>query len=351
MHFICFAPEHSRRFQFWQKAIKTPCKLITYEQLYNNEFQLNRNTEYCVRIESPGEDENTTSLLEELGGLPLSHKKQYGECTNYDAWYRGWRQLLNKIKALALNYSFHFLNAPEDIALVFDKLALHKRLNKKVAMPTLRGQFRTLEELLPQLHQGYDSVFIKSRYGSSASGVIALRKTRDKLVAYTSLKKENNHLFNSLRLQRYHSWQELNSIFQLANTEFIIEDWLPKLSFNGQSVDFRVLTIYGKAEFIVPRQSQHMITNIHLGGQKMSINHFSKSLVDNVTQLAEKTANTLPYMMYSGIDILVDTKQNTYLLEVNAFGDMLLDIKNKDGLNPYEAEFKSLNDKRFNNIY
>lgn len=341
MENLCFAPRQSRRAEYWKKAINSQCLHIDYLSLMNDDFELCNDTEYLVRIESPGECAATTRLLVELGGG--KYEEEYGQFSNFDSWYLGWQIVLKRIAELKNQYQFTFINDPETIALAFDKKAVHHHLENKIKTPNLLGTCRTFEELDTLLsNKKYIQVFAKPRYGSSASGVMAIKKNKDQYVVYTSLNLSGNQLFNSIKLKKYNKLEDIKRIFDIANAEFIIEEWIPKMKYEGNTVDFRVIVIAGKVEFIIPRLSKHMITNIHLGNTKSDIQHFDDEVVSSITAFAVKTAEHFPGLGYAGLDILIDKNQKPFLIEINAFGDMLLNVYNHTGLTTYEREAEVL---------
>lgn len=91
--------------------------------------------------------------------------------------------------------------------------------------------YAMLRERMAQ--RGCPQVFVKLRYGSSASGVIAYRAHGDREVAVTSTRITerggHRHLYNSLEIQRYTDHEAIAHIIdRLATEGVVVERWLPK---------------------------------------------------------------------------------------------------------------------------
>ena len=49
-----------------------------------------------------------------------------------------------------------------------------------------------------------------------------------------------------------------------------------------------------------------------------------------------------PNLHYAGVDVLLSKKGKVFILEINPFGDLLLNIVNKNNNTTYEQELESL---------
>ena len=132
------------------------------------------------------------------------------------------------------------------------------------------------------------------------------------------------------------------------------EEWIPKKRFQGKSVDFRILVINGKPIFVVPRLSKHFITNLHLGNEKGDFktieNEWGKPLLEEVKAIAVKAVEAIGGLFYAGVDVAISKMGLPYVLEVNAFGDLLLNI-HKEELNTYEYELSKWLSKELSLIH
>ena len=181
---------------------------------------------------------------------------------------------MNKIEYLENQFSLKFINRPSDILRAFNKKETQKILQKNnISCPeTLNAS--NYENLKAEMQaKRINQVFIKPIAGSSASGVMAFRYLNpQKQIAYTTVKKKNGKFYNSLKVQTYKSAETIQEIFdEISKSPLQIERWIPKWQFNKMNIDFRVVVINKKVEFIVPRGSRSPITNLHLGNQKLKI--------------------------------------------------------------------------------
>ncbi|WP_062055447.1 STM4014 family protein [Aquimarina longa] len=355
---VCIAPKNSRRVQFWNEVLEQynhQLIHISYLDIINDTYILSHTTTYVFRLESSGEDFETYKSILLLGCETQSQidevcllQEDFGQVARFKTWYRGWCILLSKIKNLSKTYTISFINDPESIAHVFDKHKTQKTLkSKQISCPILIGSCESYEMLLRKMKlHSISQVFIKPSYGSSASGVMAFRYANpSKQVLYTTIKEQNGKLYNSLRIIKYTNPDAIKRIIEaMVDTDLIIEKWIPKWNYNGYSIDFRVVVINNRIEFIVPRASKHMITNLHLGNQKLDLKEagITEKIQHNIEAVIKKTMLEFPKLNYAGIDILVDRSGKVFVIEINAFGDMLLGIKNTKNKTVYEQEYESL---------
>ncbi len=345
---VIIAPKNSRRVQFWESALKKELICITYSSIINNSFSLSDQVEYYVRLESSGEDFETYKQIlllacdNDIQREVVQNKTFYfGEISDFYLWYKGWSILLKRIKGLEKSYKITFINDPLEVLEVFDKSkAIEKlRVNGVSVPPSLSCKSYTeLKKIMLTKH--IHQVFLKPKSGSSASGIMAFRyKDKRNLHLYTTIDLKEDIIYNSLKLKYYRTQKDIESIWSKIPFESLhVEWWLPKLKHENLNVDFRVVVINGKSEFIVPRGSNHTITNLHLGNKKLKLENLNldSNSVKKIKTIAEKAMRCYPKLFYAGVDVLLTPKKQVYVLEINAFGDMLLGIKNKDGYSTHE---------------
>ena len=87
--------------------------------------------------------------------------------------------------------------------------------------------------------------------------------------------------------------------------------------------------------------SNHFITNLHLGNEKGSIEEleiaWGEAVIVAAKALAVEAVRIIGGLFYAGVDVAISNRNIPYVLEVNAFGDMLLNIY-QNGLTTYEYE-------------
>jgi HAD superfamily hydrolase (TIGR01509 family) len=226
------------------------------------------------------------------------------------------------------------LNAPQDIAVMFDKWECHRHFVKhEVTRPPAELAPTECAEFFAYMRaKGCGRRFLKPLHGSSASGVCALRWTpeRQQLIGPFRIQTRNGKpmLINSLSVRTYTSFADIEMILALLLPQgMICEEWIPKLTLPGGAVDLRVLVIAGEARHWVIRQSRHPMTNLHLGNQRGDAaaleNCIGLPSLDAAFRLAEQAAACFPNSLYAGVDILLDTQHRALVGEINAFGDLL----------------------------
>ena len=356
---ICIAPSHSRRAQFWKDTLSKNKKTLThysYIDLIHGKINLDTSTSYIIRIESSGEDFETYKAILLLGCDTSTEKEKinnltedFGQVANFALWKKGWTRLLHKVNELKNQYTIQFINDPLSIDKTFDKqytqqLAIANNIN----CPTQLQNCTTYTALITLMKsKDIPQVFIKPLAGSSASGIMAFKYySEEKQILYTTLLKKGEKYYNSLKLITYRDPKEIREVinYQISQQP-IIEKWIPKWRHHGLNIDFRVVVINRKAEYVLPRGSKHMITNLHLGNTKLTIENsgITPTQLLQIKSTAEKAMALFPHLFYAGVDVLLNRKGNqTYLLEINAFGDMLLQLQNEKGQNVYELEYEKI---------
>lgn len=310
--------------------------------------------ENIVKIDSPGENDAVRSMLIAKGGCITSAPDEFGIIKNMRPWYTGYCNWLQEMQAVIDDQQLQWvMNQPAEIQLQFNKPECQLWLQKQnVPVPHRLAGFTNYDELVALMNiHGMHKVFIKPAHASSASGVIAFRKTGERVQAVTSAEMVQTinglQLYNSLNVRTYTSEQQIaNLINQLIPEKVFAEEWLPKATLQGRYFDVRVLTISGRARHMVIRTSSNVITNLHLGNRRGNMNEFIAAVgndkLDEIKQRAEQAAACFPGSLYMGIDILLTADlKKTAVLEVNAFGDLLPGLLH-EGETCYEAQIRAM---------
>jgi glutathione synthase/RimK-type ligase-like ATP-grasp enzyme len=311
-----------------------------------------------VKIDSPGENDAVRKMLVVRGGGEATKPDDYGAIKDMQAWYSGYCGWLQEARDVINEQpSLQVMNDPADIQLQFNKPQCQALLQQQgVPVPFRLPAFTSYDDLVQKMQQhGLQKVFIKPAHASSASGVIAFRKSDHRVQAITSAEMITTtaglHLYNSLNVRTYTSELEIARLINRMIPENVFaEEWLPKATLNGRFFDVRVLTIAGKARHTVIRTSSHIITNLHLGNRRGDMNEFITSVgankLNEIKQLAEKAAACFPASLYMGIDILLTANlRKTVVLEINAFGDLLPGLLD-EGETCYEAQIRTIVNKQ-----
>jgi glutathione synthase/RimK-type ligase-like ATP-grasp enzyme len=360
---ILIGNPENRRLRLFQQALAQRglgiATVLSYEALLQNTPLLERQLmdtlasmdtdRIAIRIDSPGENRTVEHGLIHLGyedapqDPPLLSNER-GEIADLRYWYQGFKQLLMQLKSTAAlaakqGKQIRFMNQPDDIALMFDKQKSHAHLIRQglsviPALPKIANH-----SLLRQymLEQRCHRVFVKSRYGSSASGVIAYEVHPDgkRESASTSIelvkRKRRPQLYNSLKPRKYSHPKEISQLMEALFTQDVhIEQWLPKSRTGGLAYDLRIMAIGGRQAHSVVRKSKTPLTNLHLGNQRGHLHElgWDKLQVEGLKKCVTDTAAAFPDSHYMGIDLLLPRGgKKPRIIEVNAFGDLLPGIE------------------------
>lgn len=302
------------------------------------------NSAGLIRLESPGENDELLQRLIRLGGG--DGKLAFGEIGFLREQYVGFCKILERLSTV----DTAFQNLPVDVKVMFDKWSSHERFAaagisrpKSALAPDNLAQFRQFRSSFCTQHSG--RIFLKPRYASSASGVCAYRWSheREQLIAPIEIQRVGGtiQLYNTLRVRKYTSHHDVDAILEkLLPQGMICEKWVQKAHLQDGQFDLRILVIGGEARHVVVRQSHSPMTNLHLGNQRGEINEVrelvGERVIDACSRLAENAAACFPNSLYAGVDVLVPIRGEPLICEINAFGDLLPNLRHR-GETTYEA--------------
>ena len=147
--------------------------------------------------------------------------------------------------------------------------------------------------------------------------------------------------FNSLKIRHYRDEFSIRNIINyLFSIGAYCEPWIPKARVGNLSYDLRIMTIGSAPSFSLARMSKQPITNLHLGNQRCDIHALGllSDDIDNINHTISKAALCFPETTTIGWDLLLTAKNKTpYIIEGNAFGDLILDAYNEQG-DPYDNQ-------------
>lgn len=345
---------NGKRLRGLQKAAKAfpdiDLHVCNYRDVINNPtLLLTHLQEGCwLKIDSPGEDPVVQRMFIEQGWVLNKHLNRalatpthFGELIASDDWFAGFAYFLHTLESMIPSaWGVRWFNTVNAILLMTDKWRCQNHLQQaQVPTPKLLGLIRNYDDLQAQMAQNTfegSQVFVKSRYGSSASGVVAFRcNHRGQLQASSTTIFDNGRAFNEKRIQTYQNEVDVALLIdKVAQYGAYAEAWIPKpvLQIKGKasckkSFDFRCLTLAGMPTHQVARASRSPITNLHLDNERIStldVRHFSN--VSLLQTTIEQAACCFMDAHAAGFDIIC-SKQRAWVLEVNAFGDLLPGLK------------------------
>jgi glutathione synthase/RimK-type ligase-like ATP-grasp enzyme len=310
----------------------------------------------CVfKLEPPGDDPTAQAhLLADgcaAGGIAVPGLPGHGEVAVSGAWYAGLSRALQRLELqLAATPHVRVMNAPRETLLMTDKLACQHHLAARgVAVPCVLGMVQGYEQFRALLERhGLDRAFVKTRYGSSASGVVAYRHNRrgaEQATTSAQLVREPGgaRLYNAKRMSSYHSSADVRTLIDLlAAQQAYAEAWLPKPRAGNGHYDIRVLTLAGRPAHRVARIGTRMMTNLHLDSRRAATdNLLDPASAAALERVARQAAQAFPASHVIGFDIVAH-RGEAHVLEANAFGDLLPGLQWR-GHCTYTAQWAAFN--------
>jgi glutathione synthase/RimK-type ligase-like ATP-grasp enzyme len=361
---------------------------LNWEEIFHDE----PNTLHIIRFDSPGESFDVEKKIISEGSDTMYRTEARGMRIRPDdvaelafdkgiiryqrQWYLGFENVImtmarrlesviesqNRVFKSPVNMKF--MNDPQEIMIMFDKRQCHALLMRhNIPVPRANYDVRNYDELKQLMQETrLDKVFVKLAHGSSASGVVAYACLLDAEkhsnfpfteVATTSAELVKDKvtgsatLYNSLRIRKYTKNEDIRLVIdQLCDEKVIVEEWIPKAKQLNASFDLRIMVINGKMQQFVLRTSQSPMTNLHLGNKRGDSEMFLKDIMEKAPHTWRAVQHTcerlgrevFPRSMYMGVDMLITPGyKEHYVLEVNAFGDLIPNILHK-GRDTYHAE-------------
>lgn len=290
------------------------------------------------KLDPPGEDSATTQSLIRRGWF-LSGAQgaepsalRHGELAHQQWRFAGIADLLARVQTRL--GGLRLLNNVSDILLMCDKLACQQHLRQRgVAVPELLGEIQSFADFETRFPANqHAAVFIKSRYGSSAAGVLALRRHPDgRMIAHSSARMDSEGtIYNHLRVSRYERRAEIAALVDaLASQGAYAERWSskPRAPVDRQATyDLRVVAHCGKARQRIARISRTPMSNLHLGNQRSAPHWLSTNEIDALEKATAAAARLFHHSHCIGFDINL-RGSDALVFEANAFGDLLPGLK------------------------
>lgn len=288
------------------------------------------------KIEPPGDDPLAHLQLLQDGcrrlDRPPVHAPEHGELLAMDAWFAGFSAAMARLShQLSGLPHAQAVNAPHEICLMTDKLACQRHLIEHgLPTPALLGRVDGYDHLQSLLQEhGLDRLYLKSRYGSSASGVVAYRRNRAgrqqaTTTASTVTDGGKVRLFNVKRILRHEQDGRIAALVDaLAAQELYAEAWLDKPRCGDLHYDLRAVAIGGRPAHRVARMGKQMMTNLHLDSERGdAASLLTASDMAALEAAVLQAARAFPASGVVGYDLVVQRGQ-ARVLEANAFGDLL----------------------------
>lgn len=299
------------------------------------------------KIETPGEDAALDHALVVRGwklsgaDVPPPFPARHGELKHRHWRFAGFTEVLRQIAHCVRGP--RLLNDVDDILGMCDKWECQRHLRAQglpIAEPLGEvADFEQFDARFPA--RDYPAVFIKSRYGSSAAGVIALRRHPDgRVVAYSSARIEAGAVHNHLAIGRYSRQAEVAELVDaVAQQGAYAERWSPKARLPGDrhsQYDLRIVATSGEPRQRVARISRSPLTNLHLGNSRAAPEWLSEIELRTLEDTTAHAAAAFARSHSIGFDIGFNAGR-ACIFEANAFGDLLPGLRFA-GLTTYEDQ-------------
>ena len=370
---VLIANPESRRVELFQQALFAvglpPAQLVPYEKLLAGHGYLMEwdGSDVWFRFDAPernfavdrgfiaaGAEVNDSGPHQRLSPMEAYQLPQdKGRILCSRQWHLGWRRLLQQwIQPI----QGQVMNHPDDIVRMFDKIQCQQIL-AAAGVPTPRSltngvPIQTYDQLIEHMaQQGCERVFVKLAHSSSASGVVAYeRRGRDERAitpVERTIEQGELRFYNSRKIRRYRHAHEIADIINFLAKETVqVEAWMPKARLEGREFDLRVVVIGGQAKHAVIRLGKSPMTNLHLGSDRRSRSDLPPGLSaaawSKMIHTCEQAAACFPKSLYCGVDLLIGPNlTDHYILEVNAFGDLLQGVV-WQGQDTYTTEINEL---------
>jgi glutathione synthase/RimK-type ligase-like ATP-grasp enzyme len=244
-------------------------------------------------------------------------------------YYRGFHRVLRGL-AVALDARPHLAPtaSPLAVAEMFDKTATTAKLH--AAGVQVPGWLHNPRDVFAEMAdaergRGGRTVYLKLNTGSSATGIIVLRREQGELHGSTTLAEVGGRFFNSRRLLRLTGPAlERAAQFLLAEGAFA-QQGITKVQIDGQNADLRVVCVYGRPVASIFRLSGGPMTNLQLGGRRGDFGRCRATIpgrdwLDALDHCAD-AAGCFDSAI-AGVDLVFERgSYRPFVLEVNAFGD------------------------------
>ncbi|WBW98353.1 STM4014 family protein [Oceanirhabdus sp. W0125-5] len=254
-------------------------------------------------------------------------------------WYRGFSSVIEDIEKLKNSYfnkDVYFMNDLKETLIMMDKEQSYKLLkeqnnNYDFSLPERLESPRDYDTFKEIYGDRYMKCFIKLRYGSGSTGVLAYsynpRTLQEKV--YTSMNVEElkgkKRFFSNYRVHCVEDKKKIKDMIDwvLFNGAHI-EKWIPKSTHEGRFFDTRSFVINKESRYLISRLSKGPITNLHLKNKRLESKDFiSDDNIERIKKASEDVMKIFNRSLYAGIDVVTTQSYKPYIIDVNPFGDLL----------------------------
>lgn len=363
---LIVAPPESRRVRAFQATLHQldwpEARVVSYQDVLQEkvDFAALVTPETLVRIESPGESLQTERDLLRLGleGLetgmdPDSLALEEGQIMPSGQWYDGLKRFFEVLETQLQACPAHqrTLDFQEALQLFDKRITSRKWQEAGVPVPAPLREPQSFEDLLSEMQgNNLQRVFVKLAHGSSASGALALHVSGRKIRAITTVRREGERLFNSRQLLHLSDRSEIaQTVNLLCQHPLQVEAWIPKATFQGKTIDLRVVVVGGVPMHALVRLGQGAMTNLHLGNSRGDMDALKAHMGehwDSIEASCQRAMQVFPRSLYAGLDVLIRPNLSKHhVLEANTFGDYHRNVFYR-GMDTFTAQLWTLQERR-----
>lgn len=271
----------------------------------------------------------------------------------------GFLRALAKVEAaLEARPDVRSMSSPEAIRELFDK-RVTSRLYESAGIPVPQriDGVEGAGDLADRMQAlAVSTVVVKVATASSASCLAVVRLSESGLTAMSTVETAGGARFNSRKLVLHSNDAASDLVEFLLGEGAIVELFVAKERIRrpgapppGQNYDLRVLVIDGEPAFVVGRASTHPVTNLHLGGTRITEDEVRASVASDRYQAAMRDAVRAAAChdaLHVGLDVAFVARGGGHVvIEGNAFGDHLNGVS-KDGALPHQWELRAFERRR-----
>ena len=313
------------------------------------ELEKNIKKSNIVRIEPPEKNTDIYKLFLDIGAESGEFQKDNVN-NNYNeniiispkSWFKGVEHTFLVIdKLIKENKDILSMCDLKEALVMMDKSKTYEFLEgkgKNYYLPEKMPEYRNYDEFFEENKNNFIKCFIKLRYGSGSTGVIAYSNNpkikEEKIFTSLNYSKENGNktFFSTYNVKSYTDKKVIRDMINwVIENGAHIEKWIPKLIHEKKGFDTRVFVLDKKSEYLLSRLSNSPITNLHLKNERKESEEFlKKNETDIIKKASEEVMSLFSKSLYSGVDIILANNLKPYVIDVNPFGDLFYNLTGTD---------------------
>ena len=313
------------------------------------ELEKNIKKSNIVRIEPPEKNTDIYKLFLDIGAESGEFQKDNVN-NNYNeniiispkSWFKGVEHTFLVIdKLIKENKDILSMCDLKEALVMMDKSKTYEFLEgkgKNYYLPEKMPEYRNYDEFFEENKNNFIKCFIKLRYGSGSTGVIAYSNNpkikEEKIFTSLNYSKENGNktFFSTYNVKSYTDKKVIRDMINwVIENGAHVEKWIPKLVYEKKGFDTRVFVLDKKSEYLLSRLSNSPITNLHLKNERKESEEFlKKNETDIIKKASEEVMSLFSKSLYSGVDIILANNLKPYVIDVNPFGDLFYNLTGTD---------------------